>query len=151
MAYSAGLFDKLYRNTGTHNTPVLVEIDIVEDVKIPDERNEITGKLRANDHEAVLTGQRKLGFEFKLATNPTNANWEALQSAYLNHTTVELFAFYHYVDNAGQPGAGSKAIRAICEVVAFPMEQPLEDLDSGDVVCKPSLNADYAPSIYTVA
>lgn len=150
MAISAGIFDKLYRNSGTYEAPVLVEIDTVTDVSLADERNEISVKLRAFDTETVLTGQRKLSFEFKLATDAANANWTALQEAYLNHSDIELFGFYKYIDDGGEPGDGSKAIRATCRVTKFPLDQPLEDVDSGDVVCRPSATAENEPEIYTV-
>ena len=150
MSLSAGLFDKLFRNTGTHGTPVLVEVDNIESLKISDERNEITVKLRSFDTETVLTGQRKLSFEAKMACDSGNANWAAVQTAYLNHTTIELFAFYKYIDDGGQPDTGSKAIRAECHVTSFPIDQPLEDVDTTDVTFKPSANAAYEPDIYTV-
>lgn len=151
MSLSAGLFDKLFRNSGTYGTPVLVEVDIIEDMSMPDERNDITFKLRKDDVETYLGGQRKLSFDFKLATDSGNASWTAFQTAYLTHADIELFGFYKYVDDAGQPDTGSKAIRATCRCLAFPLDQPLEDMDAGDVVCKPSATAANAPEIYTAA
>lgn len=157
MGYSAGLLDKLMYNDISAGgvlggTPVLALIDEIEDLKIPDKRNEISGKLRKFDVVGILVGQRELSIEFKLAINPTSTVWQLFQTAYLNKTTIELFAFYLWIDVAGngQPDAGSKAIRVECQVVEFPIDQPLEDMDSGDVVCKPSLNAVEQPSIYEV-
>lgn len=157
MSFSAGLLDKLYINDIANGgvlggTPVLKLVDEIEDLKIPDKRNEISGKLRKFDVVGILVGQRELSFEFKHAINPESETWLLLQEAYLNKTTVELFGFYKYADTVtpGTPDIGSKAIRAECQVVEFPIDQPLEDIDSGDVVCKPSLNAVEQPSIYEV-
>lgn len=150
-AFSAGLLDKLFYNSGTYGSPTLTLVDNIEDLNFLDERNEIMLKIRAKDHEAILTGQRKISVEFKMTTDSSNAVWTAFQTAYLGHTTIELFCFYKYTDSSGAPAAGSKAYRVICEVSKFPLSQPLETIDSGDVVCKPSANASNAPSIYTAA
>ena len=139
--FSVGLFDHLYRNSNTHASPTLVEVDAIDDLDSPSERNQISVKLRRYDNELVLMGQLKKSLTFKLATEPADASWLAIKASHDNNTPIEMFAFYYYVDNAGQPAATSKALRATFVVTKFGISQPFEGLDVNEVEMMPSANA----------
>lgn len=139
--FSAGLFDHLFRNSNTYASPTLVEVDAIEDLDAMSERNAITVKLRRYDNELNLLGQFKRSLSFKLATEPADASWLAIKAAHDNNTPIEMFAFYFYVDNAGQPASTSKALRATFVVSKFGQSQPFEGLDVNEVEMIPSANA----------
>lgn len=153
--FSAGLFDHIYRNSNTYASPTLVEVDAIDDIESPSERNVISVKLRRYDNELNLLGQLKKSLTFKIATEPADTSWLAIKAAHDNNTPIEMFLFYFYVDNAGQPAATSKALRATFVVSKFGLSQPLEALDVNEVEMMPSANGVgglgiVEPAFYTV-
>lgn len=58
--FSSGLFDHIFRNSNTYASPTLVEVDAIDDIESPSERNVISVKLRRYDNELSLLGQLKL-------------------------------------------------------------------------------------------
>jgi len=152
MAFSAGLFDKLYRNSGSYGTPTFGELDAVADVDVTHEGNPIEVKLRRNGYVSNLFGLKKLAVSFALATEPDNTHWAALQTNFNSKTVAEFFLFY----KGDSSTSGSKAIRFPAYVTKFSNPQKLEDLDVNDVELSPSANVFSTntttdPVVYTVA
>jgi hypothetical protein len=155
--FSAGLFDKIFLNTGTGTAPTLAEIDAISDLDLSDEWNAIAVKLRRNQYESNLLGLGKMEISFDIATEPDNSVWQALKNAKINKTVCEVFVFYKFIDDgSGQPDTGSKAIRVPVYVAQFGHPQKLEDLDVNPVKLLPSANVfsdntTTDPSVYTAA
>lgn len=152
MPFSAGLFDKLYRNSGTFGTPTFAELDAISDVDVTIEGNPIEVKLRRNGFVSNLFGLKKLAVSFPLATEPDNVQWLAIQTSFNSKTVGEYFLFY----KGDSATAGSKAIRFPAYVTKFGFPQKLEDLDVNDVELAPSANVFSTntttdPVVYTVA
>jgi len=140
MTMSAGLYDKLYLNTGTYASPTLVEIDGIGDVDAQYDRNAIEVKLRRFDMITNLPGLRKRSFSFPIVSEPDAAVCVALRAAIDTGSTKELFFFYKYIDDGGQPDTGSKAVRAQVIISKFSESQKLEDLDVNEVECQIAAN-----------
>ncbi len=153
MAFTAGLNDKFYRNSGTYGTPTFSELDAISDLDAAHEANAIEVKLRRNAYVSNLVGLKKFGpVSFPLATEPDNAQWQAMQSSFISKTVGEYFQFY----KGDSATTGSKAIRFPAYVTKFSSPQKLEDLDVNEVELSLSVNVFSTatttdPVVYTVA
>ena len=151
MPFSAGLYDVLTLNHyaiygtgggGTWASPEHLVIDGFEDLDATDERNSIGPlKIRRYDSEMGLPGQRKVDFGFSIASEPNNAVWELLRTAYENKTPIEIFAFFHFIDDgAGLPDSNSRASRVTVYISQFGPPQKLEGIDVNELKLMASLN-----------
>ena len=134
MTFSAGLYDYLGLNTGTFALPTIEEIDGIGDLDATNKRNGIKFKLRRFDSEVSLPGLFDRSFKFDIASEPDNSVWQAIKDAFESGETIEIFAFYKFIDDgSGEPDTGSKAQRAQVIVTDFSPPQKIEDLDVNSV------------------
>ena len=151
MAFSAGLFDVLTLNhygvygtggIGTYANPEHLLIDGFEDLDGPNEKNPIGPmKIRRFKRERYLAGQSKGELSMSLATEPGNAVWELLRAAHINDTPVEVFMFFHFIDDGtGLPDSGSRAVRDMYLITQWNDPQKLEGFDVNELKLMPSAN-----------
>jgi len=142
-----GLSAKLYRNTGTYDTPTWQEITLVKDVKLTLSKGEADATTRAAGgwKQSVAT-LKEASLELELVWDPSDQSLTALRDAYLNNTPVDLAV----MDGPMQPGTGktSQGLRALWDVFSFDRNEPLEEVLTVSVTLKPTYGA--APTWHTV-
>jgi hypothetical protein len=127
-----GQSGKLYRNTGTHATPVWAEIKRAKDVSIPLTKGEAEVSRRESSWEMFIGAMKSSGLSFGYQhKRGTDADRTALLASYLNGTPIE-FA----VMDSDITATGAFGLRAYMEVFECPLDQPLKDGQTVAVVCK---------------
>lgn len=114
---------KFYANTGTHATPVWVEIKRAMDVNVDGlEKNEINVQDRSSEWEAGGGGAKKVAVSFGYLYKPgTDTVFDLLLDSFLNDTQYEFAVLDGDVSTSG-----SKGIRFFGIVFSFPYSQELE-------------------------
>lgn len=127
----AGMDCYLYRNTGTHVTPVWVLMAAAKDVEVTFSKS----KLEAKDRNSKFNFKRgsfvDIGLNFSMDKYSVSvADYVVLLDSALNNTPIEFFA-------ADGPVAtpGSEGWRGVFEVFEIPEKQELEGLVMFDVSC----------------
>lgn len=137
MSTRLGLDAKLYRNTGTAETPVWSEIGNVKDLTLTLERGETDVTTRANGGwRATKGGLKDASIEFQMLWNSDDTHFAALRTAFLNGASVELAAM-----SGPMNVETSEGLRATCEVLSFTRNEALEDAIAVDVTIKPTAAA----------
>lgn len=145
MSVRRGLDAKLYRNTGTYETPVWAEISNAKDLTLNLEKGEADVTTRANDGWRATVGTLKDGsIEFEMVWDTEDAGFSALQSAYFDDTSVELAVMDGDIEEAGSQG-----LRASFVVTNFTRNEPLEEAMTVSVTLKIAYS-DNAPQWMTV-
>jgi len=140
-----GLDARLYRNTGTHETPVWAEIANAKDLTLNLEKGEADVTTRANDGWRATVGTLKDGsIEFEMVWDTEDEGFAALQSAYFDDTTIELAVMDGDIQEAGSQG-----LRASFVVTNFTRNEPLEEAMTVSVTLKIAYS-DNAPQWMTV-
>ena len=146
---ASGRKGKLYRNTGTHAAPVLVEIPEARDVDFPMAPDKIDDSDRGSDFKKYTDGQIDLAINAKLTYRNGNANCTAIRNALLNGTIIEFFAL-----DGPSDVTGSEGIRFFGKVFTNNMNQPLTDGQTVDIEIAPAYyeeaSAVVQPSWYEV-
>lgn len=120
----------LFYNTGTHDTPVWVEIERAMDVDITFTK----GKAEQKSRESKFNFKRgtfvEMGISFGYDYEPggTDTVFPVLLDSMLNNTPIEFWA-------ADGPAAtvGTAGPRMVCEVFECPMGQKLEETAKFDI------------------
>lgn len=144
MGVQEGYQCKLYRNTATWDTPTWSEVDIARDVGLNMQRAEGDMSVRASEFKEFLLGQIDAGVDVELVWDPSDTNFDALLSAFLNNTAVELLILDGAVTTAGSEG-----LRATWAVAQFPRAEPLDDGAKTAMTIKPRYNGTNKPTWYT--
>lgn len=140
MNYQLGMNGKLYRNTGTYASPTWSEISNARDVTITCEKGEADVTTRANQGWRATVGTLKeLTIEWTAVWKDSDTNLEAIRSAFLNNTNVELLAL-----TGGITTEGSEGPRVTCEIMSFGRDEALEEGMTINITAKATL-ADNPP------
>ena len=127
-----GQSGKLYRNTGTHASPVWVEIKRAKDVSIPFSKGEADVSRRESDWEMFIGALKTVGLEFGYQhKRGADADRTALVASMLLGTPIEFAVMDDDITTDGAYG-----VRGYMEVFEFPFDQPLKDGQTVAVVCK---------------
>ena len=127
-----GQAGKLYRNTGTHATPVWSEMKRVKDVNVPLTKGEAEVSRRESAWEMFIGAMKQAGLSFGYQhKRGTDTDRAALADSYLNGTPIE---FAVMDDDITTPGAFG--FKGYFEVFEFPLDQPLKDGQTVACVCK---------------
>jgi len=145
MAHVLGLAAKLYYNTGSYASPTWTLIGNVKDVTLTLEKGtaDITTRAAAGWRATVGT-LKDLTIEFAMVWDTTDAAFTAIQTAFMNNTSIEVVALDGLVATTGSQGP-----RVTCDVTSFSRSEPLEDALTVSVTLKPTYSAN-APAWFEV-
>lgn len=144
----AGFFDKLYRNTGTYGSPTWNEVPNVKDLTSGMQATEIDVTTRGSaGFKAYIAGLIDAGVDFNMIWDTSDADFTAIQTAFLARTGIEFLVLDGDVETPGSQG-----LRAIMGIFDFTREEPLDGAVEAKVKLKPRYVSDtaQAPSWYTV-
>lgn len=121
---------KLYRNTGTVDTPTWTEVAEVGDVSIPDlSRGMAELKRRASDFTKNLASLiQSIAVEFRLHHGMDATNFDAIRTNFFAGTAEEWAVF-----NGDIATTDNEGLRLPALVEQFPWDQPLEDVSGHDI------------------
>ena len=123
MSVKLGMEAKLYRNTGTYDVPVWVEVTNLRDATVSVEKGEADVTTRANSGwRATLPTLKDLTIEFEMVWDTADEGFEAVRAAFFGDTTLEILAL-----DGAEGVSGSKGIRATMGVTNFSRSEPLEE------------------------
>jgi asparagine synthetase A len=142
---------KSYYNTGSHASPVWVEMKRIVNLTQPFSKGEAELKDRESDFAKVLGGLKTIGLKFtyheRHSTNDTV--FAALWDSWFNDTAVEFAAM-----NGAINVAGNKGYRAFLMVTEMERGEELEGVIEWDVTLKltehEEAGATVEPDRYTV-
>lgn len=145
MGIRLGLDAKLYRNTGTYNSPNWEEMPNARDVTLSLEDGEADVTTRGNDGWRATAGTLKdASIEFQSIWDTDDEGFTALQEAFFTRGTIEILALDGDVTAPGVQG-----LRATMRVATFTRNEALEEAITVDVSLKPAYSAN-PPEWYTV-
>ena len=146
MSVKLGMEAKLYRNTGTYETPDWEEITNAKDVTLNLEKGEADVTTRANSGWRATVGTLKDGsVEFEMVWDTADEGFTAIQGAYFAGTAIEVAVMDGDIETAGSQG-----LRATMAVTNFSRNEPLEEAITVSVTLKPTYAAN-APEWMEVA
>ena len=146
MGVRLGLDAKLYRNTGTYESPTWVEMTNVKDLTLNLESGEADVTTRgAAGWRATVATLKEGTIEFEMVWDTADAGFTAIQQAWFGNASIE-FA----VMDGDITVAGSQGLRATFSITKFSRNEPLEEALSVSVSAKPTY-ADNAPEWMTVS
>lgn len=132
-----GLNAKLYRNTGTYETPTWTEITNVKDVTLNLEKGEADATTRGSSgwRQTVAT-LKDASVEFEMVWDPSDQGFQAIKDSFFNDTAIDIAV----MDGPIPPGAGetSQGLRAEWTVTKFSRNEPLEEVLTVSVTIKPT-------------
>ena len=135
---STGVFDHLYVNTGTFNSPTWTEIVSARDVTLQDEMTEADASIRGDGGlAATLPGLRKIGFDCEVLWNTGSTEFNTLHPNYLARTATEFLA----LDGVSNANSGSQGPRFTGIITKYARKEPLDDSTKADLTVKRTLSA----------
>ncbi len=101
-----GLQTKLYYNSGTHATPVWVEITRTKGEKLPRSKKEISWEDRGSANEKTKGGhfQLAISFNYRHVRGAADTVRAALLASLVNGTAIELLSIDAAVTESGAVG-----------------------------------------------
>lgn len=145
MSAKLGMEAKLYRNTGSYESPVWAEIENVKDLALNLEAGEADVTTRANDGwRATIATLKDASVEFGMVWDTEDADFSAIQDAYFDGTSIEFAVMDGDIETEGSEG-----LRATMAVTGFSRDEPLEEAITVTVTIKPTY-ADNPPEWYVV-
>ena len=123
-----GLDCKMYR--GVAGSQAATEMGNVQDVTVECDKEEVSVDTRAtaaNGWNAVKGGLKNGAVNYKMIYDPTDADFQAIQTAYFANTQLAFFI-------ADDGGGG---LDADFEIMKFTVTQPLKTAVTVDVTIKP--------------
>ena len=146
MSTKLGLDAKLYRNSGTYESPTWVEMTNVKDLTLNLESGEADVTTRGNNGWRATVATLKDGsIEFEMIWDTEDAGFTAIKGAWFGNTSIE-FA----VMDGDITVAGSQGLRATFSVTKFSRSEPLEEALLVSVTAKPTY-AENAPEWMTIS
>lgn len=145
MAHVLSQNAKTYRNTGSYGTPVWDEITLIKDLtlNLTKDKADVTTRASGGWKEFV-DGLKDGNVEFSHLWDSGNADFTAIQSAYLNNTALEMLIYDGLVATVGNQG-----LRAHMMVESFTRNEVLGEALMLDVGMSPVKNANAAPTWMT--
>ncbi len=145
MSAKLGMEAKLYRNTGSYESPVWAEVENVKDLTLNLEAGEADVTTRANDGwRATIATLKDASVEFGMVWDTEDADFSAIQDAYFEGTSIEFAMMDGDIETEGSEG-----LRATMAVTSFSRDEPLEEAITVTVTIKPTY-ADNPPEWYVV-
>lgn len=145
MANVLGMNCKAYRNTASYASPTWNEITNIKDLSLNLEASEADVSTRGNNGwEATVQTLKRGTVEFQMVWDTGDADFTAVQSAFLNNTAIE-FAFM----DGDITTNGSQGLRATMMVINFSRTENLTEAVMVDVSLKITYSAN-APTWLTV-
>lgn len=125
---------KLYRNSGTVESPTWVEVAEIGDVSIPDlSRGMAELKRRGHDHTKSLpTLIQAIAVEFRMIHGLDATNFDAIRSAFFAGTTAQWAVMNGAIAESAE-NEDNEGLVIPAFVEQFPWDQPLEDVSGHDV------------------
>ena len=137
MSVKLGMDAKLFRNTGTYETPLWTEVTNVRDVTLNLEAGEADVTTRGNaGWRANVATLRDASLEFEMVWDAEDDDFTAIRTAFLTNGSVE-FA----VMDGDVATAGSQGLRALMSITNFSRSEPLEEAITVSVTAKPTYSA----------
>jgi len=141
---------KVYRNTGSHASPVWVEMVRLKDVSVPLGKGKAEQKSRASSWKYAKGTFKEMtlsaGYEYKPGTD---ADFTALADSFMSGTPIELF-----ISDGPAATAGSRGPRGVFEIFEFPFADNMEEsrmIDLGAEITRVTESGSLVePSIYEV-
>ena len=124
----AGIDDKLYRNTGSWNSPVWVLISGAIDVDLGLEYKMADVKARLSRVVQHLPTVVEGPITFKLLADTSLPEWLVLRNAFMARTLIGYAVADDFIATAG-----TEHWRGDYYVAKFPPKQPLEEANTVDV------------------
>lgn len=132
-----GLNAKLYRNTGTQQSPTWTDIANIKDLTLNLEKGEADATTRASSgwRQTVAT-LKEASVEFEMVWDPSDQGFQAIQEAFFNNTALDLAI----MDGTLPPSTGQtvQGLRADWAVTKFSRNEPLEEVLTVSVTLKPT-------------
>ena len=146
MGMRLGLEAKVYRNSGSYDTPQWAEMENVKDLTLNLEAGEADVTTRGNGGwRATVAALKDAAIEFEMVWDTADAAFQAIQQAFFNRAAVELA-----VMDGGITDAGSQGLRASFAITKFSRNEPLEEAMTVNVTAKPTYSS-HAPTWMTVS
>lgn len=131
-----GLDAKLYRNTGTYETPTWVEITNVRDLRLTVEANESDVTTRANKGwSAVVPTLLDGSIDFDMVYDSDDENVTTIEDAFFGRSAIEFAVMDGDIQTEGTRG-----LRASMVIVKFDRDEKLEDALKVSVTAKVTLS-----------
>ena len=138
---------KLYRNTGSYDSPTWSEVTLVRDLTLNLTKAEADASTRGSDGwEEVIGGLKSASVSFGLKYVEDNTDLIAFEEAFHADGTIELA-----IMSGGITTAGSRGLRATFEVFEFTRNEQQNETMSADVTIKPSGQAENPPENMVVS
>ena len=137
MAFRLGLDCKLYRNTGTYETPVWNEVPNIRDNELALDKDEADVSTRGGGGwEQVVASLKKGSVEFDMVWDTADDDFLAFLTAFLDNSTIEIAAM-----DGGIAVVGSQGLRATCMVTKCSRKEELKNAVMASVAIKPTYAA----------
>ena len=134
MSVKLGMDAKLFRNTGTYETPTWTEVTNVRDVTLNLEAGEADVTTRGNaGWRANIATLRDASLEFEMVWDAADDDFTEIRTAFLTNGSVE-FA----VMDGDIAASGSQGLRATMSITNFSRSEPLEEAITVSVTAKPT-------------
>lgn len=147
MGAVLGLSGKLYRNTGTYNSPTWLEIENVKDLNLSLTKGKADVTSRASNgwrqNKATL---KEAVVEFQMVWNTDDADFTAIQEAWMLDTPIEFLVLDGPYDTPGSQG-----LRATMDVFEFSRDESLEEAMMASVTIEPTYEPDHPPEWFEAA
>lgn len=134
---------RLYRNTGTEESPTWTVDNNIVDLTWNDETDEADMANRESDIDQAEPTRRKLSIDFQKLVDASDAALAAYRAAYRAGTAVDILVLDGPIETVGSEG-----VRMAAKFFKFTNGQPLRDKQTIDITIKPG--TDFAPTDYTV-
>ncbi|WP_437226009.1 phage tail tube protein [Planctomicrobium sp. SH661] len=144
MGVRLGLDAKLFRNSGSYESPSWQEMPNVKDLTLNVEAGEADASTRGNaGWRAILATLKDGSIEFEMVWDTADAGFTAIKDAFFGNTSVEFAAL-----DGAVTSAGSQGLRATMAITTFSRNEPLEEAITVSVTAKPTY-AEHPPEWMT--
>ncbi len=116
-----GLRCKLYRNTGTYNSPVWTLITTVKDVTFAITKGDADGSSRASTWKGHLPTLKDMSLEYEILRTRVLGDNDALRDSFLNDTILDIAVADQTISTSG-----TEYLRADVFTTEFSRKEPLE-------------------------
>lgn len=146
VAKKRGFAGRVYRNTGTHDSPVWNDITAAMGIKVGDSWSTFDASDRNSLVKKFLPSQNEWSIEFDVIWDTTDENLLALLAAYRGNLPVDLW----FADGPSDASlvSGPNAEWLITE---FGTDAPLTDGYKVTIKCVPHANCSFEPVYNVVA
>lgn len=137
---------KMYRNTGSYAVPVWDEITLVKDLTLNVTKDVADVTTRASGGwKEFVDGLKDASVEFSTLWDTANADFTAIQTAFLGNTALEFAIMDGPIATPTQQG-----LRATMLVENFTRNEVLGEALMVDCTLRPVKNANASPAWYTI-